>query len=220
MSCPWPQPQRCGGLAASLLPGAVPRQDAGLAPWRSCWLDAASASPRLICRTTAGSRPCLQGVAQTPAGLAALQGQSLSLGRASHRGLLLPSCARGAQAPSQPWQHHFQRGREPHGAGNAGFPARGTPPRAKHRLWPAAGRGPGADRCSLPVLALPLCTSLLDACQPPRAAFLNPFTVKSSSCPAAAPFGTTHPGERGRGGDQHRLGGSWIAAGPSAAGGW
>lgn len=93
-----------GSAGASLPPSpphAVPcrgQTDAISVPPKSCWLDVASPSPKLICRNTAGSCVCLQGVAQTPAGLAALRGQSLSLSRAARRGLLLrPNCAGGAQ---------------------------------------------------------------------------------------------------------------------------
>lgn len=132
-----------------------------------------------------------------PTGTKSAPGQSLS--PRSPPAELCQRSPSSIPAPSRPWQHHSQRGREPRGVGNAGFPARRIPPRAKHRLWPAAGRGPGADGCSLPVLALPLCTSLVNACQLPGVAFLNPFTVKSSSCPAAAPSALC---TLGRGGEE------------------
>lgn len=123
------------GPRCLLPPHAVPcrgQTDAISAPPKSCWLDVASPSPRFICRNTAGSCVCLQGVAQTPAGLAALWGQSLSLGRAARRGLLLrPNRAGGAQLhPSSitalaALPPSTARGTSK--VGDMGFPARGIP---------------------------------------------------------------------------------------------
>jgi len=97
-------------------------------------------------------------------------------------------------------------------AGDTGFPARGIPHRAKP--WLAAGCGPAADRlcrrrCSLPLLALPLCTSLTDARQPPGLPSLAPALLQPLRRPRTL-------GSGGRGGGQHRPGGSRISADPGA----